>query len=104
MEECAGIAEVIRVTKHPVVELAEGVEVGRSTIHARMYATADKYSHDLLVEISKPSGVRFSSKRKGLSNEKWRIQLRLWRGAEGRRQIGNFDFPCCSGKSSVKLL
>jgi hypothetical protein len=28
MEKCAGIAEVIRVTKHPVVEIAEGVEVG----------------------------------------------------------------------------
>jgi hypothetical protein len=25
MEESAGIAEVIRVTKHPVVEIAEGV-------------------------------------------------------------------------------
>jgi hypothetical protein len=32
MEECAGIAEVIRVTKHPVIEIAEGVEVGGSTI------------------------------------------------------------------------
>ena len=42
MEECAGIAEVIRVTKHPVIEIAEGVEVGGSTIPARMYATADK--------------------------------------------------------------
>jgi hypothetical protein len=65
MEEYAGIAEVIRVTKHPVVEIAEGVEVGGSTIHARMYATADKYAHDLfLVKISKPS--EFAS----LQNEK----------------------------------
>jgi hypothetical protein len=38
MEECAGIAEVTRVTKHPVVEIAESVEVGGPAIHARMYA------------------------------------------------------------------
>jgi hypothetical protein len=56
MEECAGIAEVISVTKHPVVEIAEGVEVGGSTIHAKIYAPADKYSHGrFLVKISKPS-------------------------------------------------
>jgi hypothetical protein len=56
MEKCPGIAEVIRVTKHPVVEIAEGVEVGGYTIHARLYDPADKYSHDLfLVKISKPS-------------------------------------------------
>jgi hypothetical protein len=56
MEECAGIAEVIRVTKHPVVEIAEGVEVGGCTVHVRMYAPAAKYSHGLfLVKISKPS-------------------------------------------------
>jgi hypothetical protein len=55
MEECAGIAEVIRVTKHPVVEIAEGVEVGGYTIHARMYAPADKCLRGLfLVKISKP--------------------------------------------------
>jgi hypothetical protein len=56
MEECAGIAEVIRVTKHPVVEIAEGVEVGGCTVHARMDASADKYSHGFFfVKISKPS-------------------------------------------------
>ena len=56
MKECAGIAEVIRVMKHPVVEIAEGVEVGGCTIRARMYAPADQYSHGLfLVKISKPS-------------------------------------------------
>ena len=56
MKECAGIAEVIRVMKHPVVEIAEGVEVGGCTIHARMYAPADQYSHGFfLVKILKPS-------------------------------------------------
>ena len=56
MKECAGIAEVIRVMKHPVVEIAEGVEVGGCTIHARMHAPADQYSHGFfLVKISKPS-------------------------------------------------
>lgn len=55
MEECTGIAEVIRVTKHPVVEIAEGVEVGGYTVQARMYAPPDKYSHDsFLVKITKP--------------------------------------------------
>jgi hypothetical protein len=56
MEESAGIAEVIRVTKHPVVEIAEGVEVGGYTILARMYAPGDEYLQDVfLVKISKPS-------------------------------------------------
>jgi hypothetical protein len=56
MKENAGIAEVTRVTKHPVVEIAEGVEVGGCTIHARMYAPADQFSRGLfLVKISKPS-------------------------------------------------
>jgi hypothetical protein len=57
MKECAGIAVVIRVTKHPVLEIAEGIEVGGCTIHARMYAPGDQYSHGVfLVKISKPSG------------------------------------------------
>jgi len=56
MEEGTGIAEVIRVTRQPVVEIAEGVEVGGYTIHARMYAPAQKYSNGLFfVKISKPS-------------------------------------------------
>jgi hypothetical protein len=56
MKECAGIAKVIRVMKHPVVEIAEGVQVGGCTVHARMYAPADQYSHGLFfVKISKPS-------------------------------------------------
>jgi hypothetical protein len=55
MEEGTGIAEVIRVTKHPIVEIAEGVEVGGYTVHARMYAPADRYSKEVfLVKISKP--------------------------------------------------
>jgi hypothetical protein len=55
MEEGIAIAEVIRVTKHPVVEIAEGIEVGGYTVHAKMYAPADKYSHGLfLVKISNP--------------------------------------------------
>jgi|SRR5580704_12743521 hypothetical protein len=56
MKECAGIAEVIRVMKHPVIEIAEGVEVGGCTIHARMCAPATEYSRGLfLVKVSKPS-------------------------------------------------
>jgi hypothetical protein len=69
MEECAGIAEVIRVTKHPVVEIAEGVEVGGSTIHARIYAPAEKYSYGhFLVKILKPS-EHVSLHEKGLQME-----------------------------------
>jgi hypothetical protein len=56
MEEGAAIAEVIKVTRHPVFEIAEGVEVGGYTIHARINVPADKYSHDCFrVKISKPS-------------------------------------------------
>jgi hypothetical protein len=70
MEEYAGIAEVIRVTKHPVVEIAEGVEVGGYTIRARMYAPADKYIHDLfLVKISKPSVFASFQHEKGFKLE-----------------------------------
>jgi hypothetical protein len=55
MEEGTGIAVVMRVTKHPIVEIAEGVEVGGYTVHARMYAPADEYSKEIfLVKISKP--------------------------------------------------
>jgi hypothetical protein len=58
MKENDGIAEVIRVTKHPVVEIAEGVEVGGCTIHARMYAPPDQFSRGLfLVKISKPCEI-----------------------------------------------
>lgn len=56
MEEGTGIAEVIRVTKHPIVEIAEGVEVGGYTVRARMCAPAHRYSKEVfLVKISKPS-------------------------------------------------
>jgi hypothetical protein len=82
--ECAGIAEVLRVTKHPAVEIAEGVEVGGSTIHARMCAPADKYSSGLfLVKISKPSELASLQHEKGLRMENGEL-LKLWRGAEGR--------------------
>ena len=55
MEEGTGIAQVIRVTKDPIVEIAEGVEVGGYTVYARMEGPVDRYSHDvLLVKISKP--------------------------------------------------
>ena len=84
MEECAGIAEVIRVTKPPVVEIAEGVEVGGSTIHARMCAPADKYSSGLfLVRFqSRPSWPLSSTKRAS----GWKMAnsaLTLERRAEG---------------------
>jgi hypothetical protein len=56
MEEGTGIAEVIRVTKHPIVEIAEGIEVGGYTVRARLCAAARRYSKEVfLVKISKPS-------------------------------------------------
>ena len=76
MQEVTGVAEVIRVTKHPVVEIAEGVEVGGYTIHARMYATADKYSHGLfLVKISKPSEFASFQNEKGFQMENGEFSL-----------------------------
>ena len=66
MEEGAAIAEVIRVTRHPVIEIAEGVEVGGYTIHARINVPADKYSHDCFrVKISKPSACASHHHEKG---------------------------------------
>ena len=56
MEEGTGIAEVIRVTKHPIVEIAEGVEVGGYTMHARICAPAHRYAKEVFqVKILKPS-------------------------------------------------
>ena len=70
MEEGTGIAEVIRVTKHPVVEIAEGVEVGGYTVQARMYVPAQKYSNDFfLVRISKPSELACRQHEKGSQME-----------------------------------
>jgi hypothetical protein len=58
MDEDIGIAEVIVVMKHPVVELAEGVEVGGSfTIRAKLCAPVTRYSAGIfLVKIVKPAG------------------------------------------------
>jgi hypothetical protein len=56
MEEGTGIAEVIGVTRHPIVEIAEGVEVGGYTVRARMCIPAHRDSKEVfLVKISKPS-------------------------------------------------
>jgi len=95
MEECAGIAEVIRVTKHPVVEIAEGVEVGGYTFYARMYAPADKYLHDLfLVKFSKPSEFASFQHEKGFKMEfgvakAAEIALHVLRERLNRGRLGN---------------
>jgi hypothetical protein len=66
MEEGVAIAEVIRVTRHPVFEIAEGVEVGGYTIHARINVPAEKYSQDCFrVKISKPSAFASLQHEKG---------------------------------------
>jgi hypothetical protein len=56
MQEGTAIAEVIRVTKHPVVEIAEGVQVGGCTVRARLFSP-DAYSKGsfIVVKITKPS-------------------------------------------------
>ncbi|MBV8140833.1 MAG: hypothetical protein JO279_14490 [Verrucomicrobia bacterium] len=55
MEEGAGVAEVIRVAKQPVIEIAEGVEVGGYVVHARMCASGIRYSDGtFMVKIAKP--------------------------------------------------
>ena len=70
MDEGTGIAEVIRLTKHPVVEIAEGVEVGGYTVHARVVVPVDKYSHHLfMVKISKPSELANLQHAKSLHME-----------------------------------
>jgi hypothetical protein len=67
MEDAAGIAEVVRVTKHPVVEIAEGVEVGGYTIQARICPAAHKCANGLfLVKVSKPSEIACHQRERGL--------------------------------------
>ena len=58
MEEGRGKAQVIRVTKHPVVEIAEGVESGGYTIQAKMYEPAKRYATAIFsVKITKPTDL-----------------------------------------------
>jgi hypothetical protein len=54
-----GLAEVLSVTKHPIIEVAEGVEAGGSyAIDAKICAPADKYSKGFFrVKISKPADL-----------------------------------------------
>lgn len=71
MEEGSGIAEVTGVTKHPVVEVAEGVEVGGYTIRAKMYVPAVKYSNDFyLVKIMEPKGLDYLQPERGWQMER----------------------------------
>jgi hypothetical protein len=71
MEEGSGIAEVTGVTKHPVVEVAEGVEVGSYTVHAKMYVPAVKYSNDFyLVKIMEPKGLDYLQPERGWQMER----------------------------------
>jgi hypothetical protein len=54
-----GLAEVLSVTKQPIIEVAEGVEAGGSyAIEAKICAPADKYSNGFFrVKISKPADL-----------------------------------------------
>ena len=53
MDEGTGIAEVIDVMKHPVVELAEGVEVGgSSTIRVKLRTGAARRARRLKIKRS----------------------------------------------------
>ena len=54
-----GVAEVISVTKQPIVEVAEGVEAGGNyAIEAKICDPADKYSNgSFRVKISKPADL-----------------------------------------------
>ena len=71
MEENAEIAEVIRVANHPVVEIAEGVEVGGCTVYARINDPRQKYCHaSFVVQILKPSGLSHLQREKGLRLER----------------------------------
>jgi hypothetical protein len=62
---------VTRVTKHPVVEVAEGGQVGGFTIHAKMYVPANEYSTDLyLVKIIEPIGLQYLQPEEGYERAK----------------------------------
>jgi hypothetical protein len=54
-----GVAEIVSVTKQPIVEVAEGVEAGGSyAIEAKICVPADNYSNDFFrVKISKPADL-----------------------------------------------
>ncbi|HEV3210948.1 MAG TPA: hypothetical protein VGY91_11855 [Chthoniobacterales bacterium] len=64
MEESIGIAAVFSVEKHPVVEVAQGVQTGGYTIRAGMQAPARKYSDRLyLVKILEPKDLEYLESR-----------------------------------------
>jgi hypothetical protein len=70
MEESTEIAEVIRVANHPVVEIAEGVEVGGCTVYAKINDPVQKYRHcSFTVQILKPIGLSHIQREKGLRME-----------------------------------
>jgi hypothetical protein len=77
MDEGTGIAEVIDVMKHPVVELAEGVEVGGSfTVRAKLRAPATRYSTGgFLVKILKPSGADSLQPKQGSLMEEGKFKF-----------------------------
>ena len=70
MEEAVGIAEVTGITRHPVTEVAEGVEVGGYTIRARICEPAVQYSNNFyLVKILEPKGLDYSQPARGWQME-----------------------------------
>jgi hypothetical protein len=66
MDESPILAEVTKVTKHPVVEVAEGIQVGGFTVHAKMYVPAHKFSKDLYrVKILEPVALQYLQHEQG---------------------------------------
>jgi hypothetical protein len=61
------------VDKHPVVEVAEGVEVGGFTVYAKMYVPEHKYSTGLyLVRILEPVALQYLQYEQGSLMENFR--------------------------------
>jgi hypothetical protein len=69
-------AEVTKVTKHPVVEVAEGVQVGGFTVYAKMYFPAHKYSADIYrVKILEPVALQYLQHEQGSLMEHGEFQF-----------------------------
>lgn len=74
--EIAPEAIVTKVTKHPIVEVAEGVQVRRFTVYAQMYVPAHKYSTDLyLVKIVEPGALQYLQPEQGWLMEHGEFQF-----------------------------
>ena len=99
MDEDPILAEVTKVTKHPVVEVAEGVQAGGFTVYAKMCVPAHKLFDRHLPGKNPGAGcTAVSPTRTGVIDGTRRVSVRLSRGGQRWDQVENFHFAIPASK------